>query len=101
MRIITYATTLMLSISPLSSLGADSQSSCPESAQTYQDRYMKSSRTSDLACHKKALRRESSAGKSDTDCPKSAQFYENSYMRSSSSNDFLCYKRAMRRERGM
>jgi hypothetical protein len=71
--------------------------SCPERAQTYQDRYNKSMRSSDLVCFQKALQREL-GDSSGFSCPGSSQSYQEAYERTMNSSDLVCFQQALQRE---
>jgi hypothetical protein len=71
--------------------------SCPERAQTYQDRYTQSKRSSGLVCYQKALQRELSVS-SAFSCPGSSQSYQEAYRRTQNSNDLVCFQQALQRE---
>jgi hypothetical protein len=71
--------------------------SCPDRAQTYQDRYSQSMRSSDLVCYQKALQREL-GDSSAFSCPGSSQSYQEAYERIQNSNDLVCFQQALQRE---
>lgn len=71
--------------------------SCQERSETYQTRYERSSRASDLVCFQKALEREMLNPK-QFDCPRSADHYQSAYERNSRSSDLVCFQQALERE---
>lgn len=70
---------------------------CSNSAQSYQDRYQKTMKASDLVCYQKALEREL-AGNANYNCDKSADYYQTAYQNKQQSADLVCYQKALERE---
>lgn len=78
--------------------GADTPyGSCPERAQTYQERYQSSMRSGDLVCYQKALERELGSS-SGYNCPGSSQSYQQAYERTQKASDLICFQQALERE---
>lgn len=71
--------------------------SCPETSQTYQDRYERSFRTSDLVCMQRALERELS-GQSVYSCNQTSQFYQERYERTGRNSDLVCMQEVLGEE---
>ncbi len=71
--------------------------SCPERADTYQQRYENSGRANDLICFQKASEREMS-GQQTYNCPNSAQSYQTAYENRGRASDLVCFQQALNRE---
>ena len=71
--------------------------SCPLAAETYQERYERNLRSSDLVCFQHALEREllNSSGAS---CPRNSQYYQTQYENSLRASDLVCFQAALERE---
>jgi hypothetical protein len=90
---------LSLSIAAISipSLAQTPYGSCPERAQTYQERYERNGQAKDLVCYQNAIEREM-FDSSTFACPRSAQHYQTAFETYGRSNDLICFQNALQRE---
>ena len=91
------ATTLIALVITSQAWAQTPYGSCPDRAQTYQERYERSQQSRDLVCYQKALERELS-GEQRYSCPSSAQYYQTAYERYQRSSDLVCYQKTLERE---
>lgn len=92
-----FIVALLVAVSAGSHAADTPYGSCPERAQTYQDRYNQTMRSSDLVCYQKALEREL-GDSSGFSCPGSSQSYQERYERTQNSSDLVCFQQALQRE---
>jgi hypothetical protein len=100
MRIHLVTLTFAAAISCGPAVAQTAYGSCPERAETYQQRYLSNGRTSDLVCMQHALERElgGSGPASAYNCPRTSQHYQDRYMETGNTSDLVCMQEALERE---